>query len=384
MPKLPLIDLVDESIAVKVDHEFRTSASPAENTFGDQQPATAVRKFFVTPWEARDRFAKWVLGEVGINVDVSPPVLTRTPPQRHPKFPDMVATRIVGIKGYLPAPGSRITGAGTTTYPLPDYAQSDGAATEQNYKLAKYESAIIDVEYTHVRYNPWGDGQLISEGYSPSNEGEEMNRYTEVMDPKTSAEYLQLPGMLLYYTRTNPAAGKPHGHAIPYGIGLILPLEEFTIVWRRLPYSLVDPFSDWSTTIGQSGAGTLSPIFKRIYGDPDDPDDYTKRPYLGTINKTTIFGRAAGTLCLTGFASVRRSGPTPESWEVDLFYTFTFDPNRGWDRKYFHPNDGVGTSAGWYYVSRSKTYYEHGSIPDKDSQYDEREFRNLFVIGEIA
>jgi hypothetical protein len=382
MPQLPLIDLADEGITVKVDHDFRASASPAEANFGDQQPAAATRRFFVTPWAKRDVFIRWLLGEVDVWADATPgPQLTRTPPQRHPLYPGMVAVRVPSVKGYLPAPGDRSAGdAGVRTFTLTDFDQ-DGNAVEQDYRLAEYESAVVEAEYQQVRYNAWGDGEFLAEiesGDGPTSPLAEFWRYTEVTDPKAAAEHLQAPGMTLVYTRKDGGTGggggspqQPQGVAIPYATGLLLPLEEFTLIWRRVPYRLMDPL-----------ASPLPPLYRRIYGDPDAQDDYAKRPYLGTINKAAFFGRAAGTLLFSQFEMRRRSGPVPTTYEWDLHYTFTFDPNRGWDRKYFFPNNKSAAGAGWYYVSRSGTYAEHGSIPDKDSQYDERAFEALFRVGD--
>jgi hypothetical protein len=389
VPQLPLIDLAAEGITVKVDHENRTGGSPDEKNFGDPNPATTTRKFFVKPWEKRDIFIRWLLGEVDINTDPPRDTLTRTPPQVHPLYPDMIAVRVSNVRGLDPAPGDKFStpNAGITTYTLTDYDQS-GNPISQDHKLAKYGIAIIDVDYEHVRYNAWGDGEYLYQVAHGGTIGtaveSEYYRYTELTDPKSSSQYLQLPGMTLAYTWKVPQlfGGEPlppHGTPIPYGIGLVLPKEEFTLIWRRVPYEVMDPLQS-----------PLPKLFTRIYGDPGSAADLitgkyyqaNNRPWLGTINKKTFFGYGAGTLLFSGFERKRRSGPIPETFEWDLYYTFTYDPNRGWDRKYYFTNIGASNN-GWYYVSRSSTYYDHGSIPDEDSQYSERDFAGLFRVSDF-
>jgi hypothetical protein len=380
MPQLPLVNLATEVITYG-EAEFRDGGSPQETGFGGEPPAMGRRVFKVTPWSKRHIFCRWCLGEVAVDSDTTPATLTRTPPQRHPLYTGLIANRIASVRGYLPAPTRPAAGAGTRVYTLTDYDQA-GTEVPTNYELAEYESAIIEVEYAHARYHAWGDGEAIANDLT-----DEFERYTEFLEPKASADFLQLPGMTIIYTRPGGPPGGvgvlPHGTGIPYGVGLILPLEEFTVAWRRIPFGVVDPLGGSAGALdgGGSGSGSsLSALYRRIYGDPTDP---TKKPYLGTINKTQIFGRAAGTLALTGFHYARRDGPIPTTHEADLYYTFTFDPNRGWDRKYYHPNNRDNTLAGWYYVSRSGTYHAHGSIPDGDSQYNEREFADLWKVGEL-
>lgn len=393
MPQLQPIDLAAEGVTVKWDYEYRTSGSPSESGFGNATPGTQ-RKALVTPWTKRDVFCRWVLGEVAVNWDLDPVGLTRTPPQPHPAFPGLYADSVASMVGFRPAPdrtgGLPNAGTGTTEYDIDEY-DIGGSPTGVQYPVAKYESAIVTVNYAQYRFLPWGDGRATAEAMA-----DETGRYTEVTDPKSSAEYLQLPGMVLYYTRPDQELDEggilgpmPAGLSIPYGTGLILPQEEITVVWRRVPYEVFDPlgqgdYGSGGGWFGGSGAGAnLSPLYKRIYGDPEDPDDEDKLPYLGTINKTAIFGRAAGTLMFSGVDPVRRSGPTPDTFEWDLHYKFLYDPNRGWDRKYYHPNTKDSAEAGWYYVSRTAVNYAHGSIPDKDSQYNEREFRDLWVVGDL-
>ena len=384
MPQLVPIDLAAEGVTYEVDFGYRNADSPAESNFGSQQPATASRRFKVTPWSKRHIFIRWLLGETGLNTDLPTDVLTRTPPQRHPLYLSLWADRVTSVKGHVQAPNRPAAGAGTRVYTLDEFDE-EGNPLEVEHKLAEYESAIIDVEYAYYRYRPMGDGEAANIGIT-----EEYERYTEMMDPTTSAEYLTLPGMSLCYTRPPATAGdgRPHLQAIPYGIGKILPLEEFTMIWHRVPYEV---YQD-----GDYEGVAQTELHKRIFGDPWATP--ARKPYLGTVNAFPIFGRPAETLLFSRFAAVRRYGPIPTSWEWDLHFTFTFDPFR-WNWKYyFETGAEVGPGSpvnrnGWYFVSRSGVYPtsvtdpdfgDYLDTPDDTSLYNTRNFAYLFRPGEIA
>lgn len=378
MPQLPLIDLAAEGITYRQFY-YRDGDNPTEENFGSDSPATARRVFLVTPWNKRHIFCRWMLGEVAVNYDVSPHELTRTPPQRHPLFLSLWASRVASMKGFKPAPTKPAAGAGNRTYSITDYTQT-GTPVPTNYTLAEYESAIVEVEYTHPRYNIAGDGEFIARGLQY-----EYQCYTEMLDPSASADYVTLPGMALKYAAEDLL--RPHGITIPYGVGKVLPLEEFTLVWHRIPYEV---YQDG----GLDGA-CRSALHRRIYGDVGETTCNSgsglatgSNPYLGTVNRFPIFGRPAETLLFTGVQPVRRFGPIPTTWEWDLHYTFSFDPFR-WNWKYYH--DLGGPKSGWYFASKSGTvppivvdpdfgpYYD---TPDDDALYNTRNHADLFMIGE--
>lgn len=383
MAQLSLINLASEGITYQVDFGYRESASPDEANFGCESAASTTRRFLVNPWEKRHIFIRWLLGEVATNTDTTPATITRTPPQRHPLYLSLWAMKVLSIKGHRQAPTKPAAGAGTNTYALTEYSQA-GVSAPVNHKLARYEKAIIEVEYQFLKYRPMGDGE-----YAALTLTEEYQRYTELLDPKSSTEYLTLPGMTLKYTRPPSEEDppepleRPHGTAIPYGVGRVLPLEEFTMVWHRVPY---DVYQD-----GQFEGAERTKLHERIHGDPYAETPI--KPYLGTVNAFPIFGYPAETLLFSGFNPVRRYGPIPTSWEWDLHFTFTFDPNR-WNWKYYFDNtqgSGIGAS-GWYYTSTSGVYPDtevdlvygdYLDTPDDDALYNTRNHAFLFKPGAV-
>lgn len=377
MPQLPLIDLAAEGITYRQFY-YRDGDNPTEENFGSDSPATARRVFLVTPWNKRHIFCRWMLGEVAVNTSTSPHSLTRTPPQRHPLFLSLWASRVASMKGFKPAPTKPAAGAGNRTYSITDYSQA-GTPVPTNYTLAEYESAIIEVEYTHPRYNIAGDGESIFRGLTA-----EFQRYTEMLDPSASAEYVTLPGMALKFTTGD--ASPPDGITIPYGVGKVLPIEEFTVVWRRIPYEV---YQD-----GGLDGTSRSALHRRIYGDIGNTTGGSgaglsagRNPYLGTVNRFPIFGRPAETLLFSGVQPVRRFGPIPTTWEWDLHYTFSFDPFR-WNWKYYH--DIGGPNSGWHFASKTNSfpavvvdpdYGPYYDTPDDDALYNTRNFADLFRVG---
>lgn len=385
MPKLPLINLATEGITYKVDFDYKNATSPEESDFGTQQPARATRRFLVDPWSKRHIFLRWLLGEVAVNTDTTPHTLTRTYPQRHPLYLSLWADRVTSVKGFKQAPLKPAAGAGTRVYSLTEFSQ-EGVSTPTDHKLAEYKYAVIDVEYMFYKFRPMGDGEFLSLALT-----EEYQRYTELTDPRTSAEFLTLPGMVLYYTRdpAKPDPGaRPNKTSIPYGVGKILPLEEFTMIWHRVPY---EAYQD-----GQFEGSARTELHTRIYGNPWAATPI--KPYIGTVNRFPIFGRPAETLLFSGFQAVRRFGPIPTSWEWDLHYTFTYDPNR-WNWKYYFQS-GVpegppdpSNKNGWYFVSRSNSYPASATDPtygaylntqDEDSLYNTRNHAYLFRVGAVS
>lgn len=378
MAQLPLIDLASEGITYKVDKDARGSESPVEQNFGGLQVATATRRFMVTPWYKRHIFIRWLLGEVADNA----PILSRTPPQRHPLYNSLFADRVTSVRGFKPAPtqnaSAPVDDAGTRTYGITEYAQ-DGTEGTGLHKLAEYESAIIDVEYQHYRYRPWGDGEFEEENESE----DEFKRYTERMDAEGTAEFLQLPGMVLKFTQPDAERNKAHGVAIPYGAGKIFPGQEFTMVWRRVPYEV---YQD-----GDIDGTERSDLHVRIFGDPYAEEPI--KPYLGTINRFPLFGYPAFTLLFERMREVRRPGPIPTTWEWDLYYTFRYNPFR-WDWLYFYDTkkEIVGpvtpSASGFNLVTERGTYPETATHPaygdyldiqDEDSLYNTRAHQNLWV-----
>lgn len=376
MAQLPLIDLTAEGITFEVDYGYRDASSPDEGNFGSQQPATTLRKFKMKPYFKRHIFIRWLLGEVAVNYSgggsADPDcTITRTYPQRHPLYLSLFANRVASVRGFKQIRGP----TSKRTYNLTEYNQ-DGSTVVVPRRIADYEYAIVEVEYDYYKFKPYGDGEFIANDFT-----DEYQRYTEITDPRTSGEYLSLPGAVMKYVRKTGTA-KPHGTVIPYGVGKILPLEEFTVIWHRVPYEVY-----WD---GKVDGGYQSFLHKRIHGSPEEGIN----PYLGTVGQFGLFGRQAETLLFSGFQAVRRFGPIPTSWEWDLHYTFTFDPFR-WNWKYYFANASTGPivpANGWYFVSTRGIYPDIQTDPDygdyidtidDDSIYNTRNHANLFKPCEI-
>lgn len=354
-----LLTPLDPSNWTAKSYAFRDGSNPAES-HPMEQPATARRTWLVTPYTQRKNFIRWLLGETGGDTTVG---ISRIPPQRHPEYPDLRAVRVPSVKGLAVPQADDGTKTGpyagvktVTEYEVeePTTAAPSGASV---YKYApRYSHAVVEAEYEHLRYatqtdadTEWSTGGLSAD-YDPIN-----LRNVEVGDPRGSAEHLQLPGLLLKYTRPG---GWPGGAVKPiqYGAGMILPLQEFDVWWRRVPAWAIAPGSEW---------------FERVYGS--DGND----PYIGRVNKYAAFGRRAGTLLLASAPEiVRRDTPAADGWEYDVKFPFAYDPN-GWNVKYYF--DPAGADSGWYYVSKSGTYHAPGDVPNGDSLYNTGALVLLFL-----
>ncbi len=351
---------------------------------GSSQTATlglaevTCRRKFTCAWTESADAAKHFLGYARIDRDAGgePVRLRRLLPAPHPDDAALVATALTVTANYqwLAARGANAAAPGSRTNRLAD--QSVGSS---------YKKLDFEVQYERPMYDLREDAD--------TSINEEYKRYVDFLEPRPATEVQTLPGHTLSYVlapgQAAPAvftSGSPPATAaslpIPGTVPLIQTLRDIPVVWKRLPadfYSFFDP----------------GPAVRRLTGDPAASPPV--RPYVGTVNKTAFGPYPAGSLLVHDWKPVRRPAPFVQyapvegggyRWvspavEWDVEYTFRYRPSL---HNFVFLNDlrASGSSAplraGYYYASRSKTYYAPGSVPDGDSLFCEREFRDLFKV----
>lgn len=298
--------------------------------------STCERTFLVL-WEHRHDLVKYLLGYSETWDDSGTTRLSRLLPCYHPDYPDMVATKVTSIRGH------KFTG--WQELPDEDYRWTFN-------QLNVFEHAEVTVMYEHAPYARVEDEDLYVGG-------SELDRYVVRGEVTPSAEYLQLPGAVFKYTRS-VGTSNPHGVAIPFNSGRVLPQEKFTLTWVRLPENVWTPESGLYQLIYGTGLGDVV-------------------PWMGCVNSVEFYGRPPGTVLLSGVRPILNRSPLGEGFEWDLEYTFDFDPN-GWNYKYYHGIGAASSDNGFYFVSGNGTYYAPGSVPDWRSIYNERDLNDLFSV----
>lgn len=336
--------LTRPTITYFAERGVRDGSSPSEAFTPDGSPST--RKFFV-PWAQRFTAATAILGYTQIGYTGSTPDgLRRLLPLRHPDT--SVFPYYWWAAGITKVEGHKFTGK---------RVGSDSSTANT------FEKAEITVQYEQVNYYMWDESAVVIPGTSTPWiwPDDEWARYTSIGEIRTSTDYLQLPGGLLYYCRPSPSTDAPHNKPIPFNAGLILPIMEFPVTWKKIPYEIMSPYVD-------------SPWRDRIWGDGTNP------PYIGTVNKHDFLGYRAGTLLFSGIRLIERKSPflVPE-WDVE--FTFAVDP-RKWNYKAFIPPKA---DTEWLLVVKRNndntiTHYAEGSIPDNKTLYNERDFTELFQV----
>lgn len=317
----------------------RDGSSPEEAFEVDASSATRV---FHCKWEHRAAFVQWMIGYSQTWDDAGTTKLSRLLPQQHPDYPDLIAVK------------ARLRGFRWMTNSEPDVEPDP--PDEPYYQFTEsqinvFDKADVTVEYAHADYDRASDDLIYGGGFT------EMDRFVIRGEVTPSGEYLQLPGASLKYFRST-GVGAPHGQAINFNAGKVLPGEKFTLTWTRLPDAVWTP---------ESG------LYQLIYGT----GPFTAVPYLGCVNKTEFYGRYPGTVLLDGVRPIRRKSPLGAGFEWDLEYSFNFDPN-GWNWKYYY--DPTGGASGWYFVGNTQ-YYAPGSLPDDKAVYNEAELLDLFSVN---
>jgi len=325
--------------------EVRNGSHPTE-VFGIDG-ATSERTYFCE-WNTRYDTIAWLVGEVALYVDGGGDTkVSRIVPQAHPDplFQSLwFCTKILSITGHVIIEDSPST--------LPD---------------PQYQRAEVKCLFEPVTYKVRGDLGLTSE----------LQRYTiepgfPFNDINTATEYVTMPGGILnYLTPTGeltPPYTKPHMTPIPYGIGFPMVREKFSYTWERVPYGGFEP----SSNLRQRVQGTAS-----------------ARPYLGSVNKTTFGNYQAGTLQLQGCEPRLMLDPTGKFYVWRIKYVMEYAPD-GMHNLYFFDSrrnpDGSPITpglSGWYQVGRGPAYQTPGTIVDNTTLFPEREFADLWVVGDV-
>lgn len=350
----PSAPLVRPTITYFAERGSRDGSSPSES-FG-AEGSSATRKFFV-PWDERFLAATAILGYSQIGYDGSAPDgLRRLIPLRHPD---------------------------TSVFPYYWYAASitnctghkfSGKRTGSDSSVANtFDKAELTVQYEQVDYLMFNDSTTVNPvtGDPWTWPTDEWVRYTSIGEMTTSTNYLALPGGTIQYAR-NPAlplpTAPPHGKPIPFATGIVQPIMEFKLTWKKVPFQIVSPYLGY----------TANPWKRRIWGDGTN----TYLPYIGTVNKTSFLKYPAGTLLFSNIRMIPRKSPylVPE-WDVE--FTFAVDP-RKWNYKLYVPPKAEADNFEYYLAIRptsgTTTWYDQGSIPDYKCLYNEREFTELFQV----
>ena len=201
-----------------------------------EKGTNTMRREFLVLWAERYRFCELVLGNTSLFTTAGGgEIRLATPaPQkygRHPKKPQIVATKIDSMKGHK----------------LID-EDADG--------MPGYEKCRVNVLYEHVPYNLHEDDEITaaSSSATPSS---------PATDPSGSeTEYTTMPGSIMNYVgedaeRRGPSARSAAQVPIPFNIGFITTTQErkFTLVML--------PEKAW-------GPGTA--LHDRIFSGEDDGD----------------------------------------------------------------------------------------------------------------
>ena len=329
----------------------RDGSSPTEQ---HDPAATSATRTFLCYGNQIGNATVWFLGDSGVNEGNLPVTLTRRLPQQFPNNEKLIATGIT-ISGHQ---SIGQTGYGNTT----GASAPVGCLTIQN----AYTMVKLEVRYTLEMYRADVTDSLIGAGLT------EKDRYVSYPETTSAVEYGTMPAGMLNYIGISGSAGNMT--PIPFSIGKIFPWQNFPVTWHRLPDAA------W-------GESVSTYLMQRIYGNG------TSVPYLGTVNKTSIFGKPAGTLLFEDVRAIHEASPVGDAgniagsngWEWRLEYKFTFNPNQ-WNKLYYFAPLVADrpTKNGFYLVGANGTHFSAGNVPDNFSQYNEREFSNLFLIGNIT
>lgn len=286
---------------------------------------TIAREYFCA-YDELESFLCHMLGTSVIYndpLDSDNPTLSRLLPQLYPGKPQM---RCVGLES---ATGFAYTG-------------------EMNADdVPVYERWRCRMLFQNCPFEIADDSEITSE----------HRRYVIELPSTAQSDYITLPGGVLKYVR--PGGGTPNGNAIQHSVGFVDVTTQVKKKWLKIPYD------GWAQ-------GSL--LRTRVYGNIEDG----VQPYLGTINKTTIFGYAPGQLLLVGAEDQLEFDPLAGEPFWNITYTWLA---RSVSHNWFYFFSPSGTNNGWYFASNNGTDYTTGSLPDGKSLFNAREHLDLFKVG---
>lgn len=342
----------------------RDGESPAD--FHEADASYGVRKVFCD-WEARSEVLRYLFGDVDIyDSPVTGQMLSRLLPQRHPVHSQWVATKLTDpIKGWKWKDyGLAVMKAGQPTYPW------DGRSNA-------FHKAELNVLYEHANFDVKEDGDIFSE----------LERYVTYQDGEgTETDLVSKGGNFLRFlvpggAKKPDGTGTPTPHLVPvpYGIPYNVPEETFYLLWRRVPFAAFD-------ALDPEGKNYL---YQRVYvGDPTGQlpllgvPTTDGVPYLGTVNRTTFYGRPPGTVKLRGVVPTKLRSPLGVGYEWNIKYKFVYRP-QGWLNLRWFPLPGTdpANSAGLYQVGTGEAAQPIDSVADYSALAVVRDLNKLFSIA---
>lgn len=311
---------------------------------------TGTRKFMGL-WSERQSLAKYFLGTSEIEWDGggaaggNPVRLRRLIPMKFSdndssSLPTWYATRITVEHNHRISGATILAGDGSTRA---NYRKVCFTVHYEKPKFYIADDTTIDADHEYLRWTEWPKGR----------------HQADVLALKAgSAKY------------KNAGATGADGKLVPYGSNRVQPQTRIAFIWRDLPPSLLSFFQ-----------GTAIPWQTRLMGTG------VSIPYVGTINSTAMGSFAAGSLYLQDWEWDVRSSPVDDpSWDLGVRYDVTFNMIHrptpgGWNSLFY--SDPNGADSGYYYYSRANTYHAPGAVPDYDSLYNEREFKNLWKVQTV-
>ncbi|WP_439627478.1 hypothetical protein [Gemmata sp.] len=289
-------------------------------------------------WNDRFDVIKHLVGQTVKWLDTSggDPVakLSRLKPQTHPTYDQWWCSK------------ANVTGH--------KFIEDDVSAGEGN-RSPRWDAAEITAQYEQVPMRFVPDDELDSE----------IQRY--VTEPghiqaevTTAAQYTTMPGGIMKFKTSD--GSPPHNTPVPYNIGYTDCEGKFSAIWRRIPEDQFKPDS---------------PLFKRVYGDPD----VGTRPWIGSTNSTVLFGRGIGTCLLEGVEPKLQPDPIGSGYSWDLKWVWFYKPQTHYKLRYWATSGAI--ENGYYEVAKPDAPYTAiEDLGDDDSLFHLRDHTDgLFKVS---
>lgn len=320
----------DEVLAFKLQSRgIRDGSHP---TFARSMNSSTVRAVYFC---AKDKLEDVITYFLGAAVAYNPGSgyrLSRLMPQTWPGKPNVAATQVVSAKGFK-------------------FVKDDPAVTQ--FPKPDYDRMEVEFLFEVVPFDLQTDAAL--------EEGDERGRYVQALPTESDANYVTLPGFGGMTYRTQDAL-PPHNTTVPLNLGMTVITGIVSKKWHRLPKT-----NCWSPG---------SALWNRFYGDPEAGT----LPYIGTVNKSAIYGYKAGTLLLMPPSEEIVYDPVTDSFVTNLTIRWQHKPQlHNWFPAMLKVA-GVSV-AKWAFVSNDGNYYNTSALPDGRSIFNAREHVQLFSIA---